>query len=69
MESRKLECKFTRQYSKRHKVVGNCRRQKCLMSEISNRLSLIITYENKSKYFNIRTLNLKSLKERKLVVT
>ena len=33
------------------------------------RLSLIITYENKSTYFNKGTLNLKSLKERKLVVT
>ena len=30
---------------------------------------LIITHENKSIYFNKGTLNLKSLKERKLVVT
>ena len=42
---------------------GTSRRQRCLIIKrvAIYRLSLIITYENKSIYFNKRTLSLKSL--------
>ena len=49
-----------------------CRRQKCLIIKHLAVIQAVVDnyiYENKCKYFNKRTLNLKSLKEQKLVVT
>ena len=63
-ESRKLECKFTITIiQKGMKWQGPAENRNVLSSTID---LLIITHENKSIYFNKRTLN---LKERKLVVT
>ena len=51
---------------KRHEVAGTCRRQKCLIIKHLAVIQAVANnhkYENKTKYFNNRIINLKSLKE------